>query len=175
MRGAITVDGHPKDQATFNRVSGYVEQVHSKAISILKPRSAYHHGTQCRWFAIGSHWVNLSRAPCSHPGMCICALTFSHLSAPVHPGSQLSNRVCMLVQFDIHSPASTVKEALNFSAELRLEGVDAKQRKAFVGEVGSWHQPPAPVLSDPGSSQDADYTASCKGDGPSSLQELSGI
>ncbi|CAK0748752.1 hypothetical protein CVIRNUC_001857 [Coccomyxa viridis] len=63
VRGTITVDGHPKDQATFNRVSGYVEQ------------------------------------------------------------------------FDIHSPASTVKEALNFSAELRLEGVDAKQRKAFVGEV----------------------------------------
>ena len=53
----------------------------------------------------------------------------------------------MLLQFDIHSPASTVKEALNFSAELRLEGVDAKQRKAFVGEVGSWHQPPAPLLS----------------------------
>ena len=31
MRGTITVDGYPKDQATFNRVSGYVEQVHSKA------------------------------------------------------------------------------------------------------------------------------------------------
>lgn len=26
-RGTITVDGYPKDQATFNRVSGYVEQV----------------------------------------------------------------------------------------------------------------------------------------------------
>ena len=31
VRGAITVDGHPKDQATFNRVSGYVEQVLFKA------------------------------------------------------------------------------------------------------------------------------------------------
>ena len=41
----------------------------------------------------------------------------------------------MIVQFDIHSPANTVLEALNFSAELRLEGVDAKQRKAFVDEV----------------------------------------
>lgn len=27
MRGDITVDGHPKDAATFARVSGYVEQV----------------------------------------------------------------------------------------------------------------------------------------------------
>ena len=67
--------------------------------------------------------------------------------------------VCGLVQFDIHSPASTVKEALNFSAELRLEGVDAKQRKAFVGKVGSWHQPSAAVPSDPGSSHDTVNTA----------------
>jgi len=28
-----------------------------------------------------------------------------------------------------------VYEALNFSSELRLEGVDKKQRKAFVNEV----------------------------------------
>ena len=41
----------------------------------------------------------------------------------------------VIMQFDIHSPANTVLEALNFSAELRLEGVDAKQRKAFVDEV----------------------------------------
>ena len=46
----------------------------------------------------------------------------------------------MLAQFDIHSPANTVLEALNFSAELRLEGVDARQRKAFVDEV-RWHVP----------------------------------
>jgi hypothetical protein len=38
-------------------------------------------------------------------------------------------------QFDIHSPANTVKEALMFSADLRLEGVDAQQRKTFVNEV----------------------------------------
>ena len=30
MRGTITVDGYPKDQATFNRISGYVEQVKKK-------------------------------------------------------------------------------------------------------------------------------------------------
>ena len=38
-------------------------------------------------------------------------------------------------QFDIHSSANTVKEALMFSAELRLEGVDSQQRKTFVNEV----------------------------------------
>ena len=27
VRGRITVDGHPKEQATFARISGYVEQV----------------------------------------------------------------------------------------------------------------------------------------------------
>ena len=40
MQGTITVDGHPKDQATFNRVSGYVEQVISKASEILMSCSA---------------------------------------------------------------------------------------------------------------------------------------
>ncbi len=34
MRGTITVDGYPKDQATFNRISGYVEQVKDKPISV---------------------------------------------------------------------------------------------------------------------------------------------
>ena len=90
----------------------------------------------------------------------ICAITFSHLSALVHSGSQLFQCVCVLLQFDIHSPASTVKEALNFSAELSLEGVDAKQRKAFVGEVVFWHQPSPPVFSGPGSPLHAACTLS---------------
>ena len=59
MRGTITVDGHPKDQATFNRVSGYVEQVRCEAASILKSCIACHRGAQCRCFAFGSHWVNV--------------------------------------------------------------------------------------------------------------------
>ncbi|BDA47821.1 probable pleiotropic drug resistance protein 1 [Coccomyxa sp. Obi] len=63
VRGDITVDGHPKDAATFARVSGYVEQ------------------------------------------------------------------------FDIHSPAATVREALMFSAQLRLVGTNKKQLESFVDEV----------------------------------------
>ncbi|KAK9902782.1 hypothetical protein WJX75_005811 [Coccomyxa subellipsoidea] len=63
VRGRITVDGHPKEQATFARISGYVEQ------------------------------------------------------------------------FDIHSPATTVREALAFSAELRLADVQSAQLHSFVDEV----------------------------------------
>ena len=96
-----------------------------------------------------SHQVNEERHALSHNAH--LGHNISLLLPLVHSGSHPFSFVCMLLQFDIHSPANTVKEALNFSAELRLEGVDAKQRKAFVGEVGSWHQPPAPVLSDPGS------------------------
>ena len=44
MRGTITVDGHPKDQATFNRVSGYVEQVRYKTANFCHPCNASHHG-----------------------------------------------------------------------------------------------------------------------------------
>lgn len=42
----------------------------------------------------------------------------------------------MRVQFDIHSPATTVREALAFSAELRLADVQSAQLHSFVDEVG---------------------------------------
>jgi len=42
---------------------------------------------------------------------------------------------CVLVQFDIHSPAATVREALMYSAQLRLIGADKKQLISFVDEV----------------------------------------
>lgn len=38
-------------------------------------------------------------------------------------------------QFDIHSPATTVREALMFSAQLRLVGTNKKQLTSFVDEV----------------------------------------
>ena len=41
----------------------------------------------------------------------------------------------MLLQFDIHSPAATVREALMFSARLRLVDTDKKQLENFVDEV----------------------------------------
>lgn len=39
------------------------------------------------------------------------------------------------MQFDIHTPAFTVREALQFSAKLRLSGVEKKQMEEFVDEV----------------------------------------
>ena len=56
------------------------------------------------------------------------------LSMPQASDNLILEELCCL-QFDIHSPANTVREALNFSAELRLEGVNAKQRTAFVDEA----------------------------------------
>lgn len=38
-------------------------------------------------------------------------------------------------QFDIHSPATTVREALMFSAQLRLVGTNKKQLTSFVDEA----------------------------------------
>lgn len=39
------------------------------------------------------------------------------------------------MQFDIHTPALTVKEALRFSARLRLSDVTPQQMDEFVDEV----------------------------------------
>lgn len=39
------------------------------------------------------------------------------------------------VQFDIHSPATTVREALAYSAQLRLADVQSAQLQGFVDEV----------------------------------------
>lgn len=38
-------------------------------------------------------------------------------------------------QFDIHSPALTVREAFEFSAQMRLAGVTPDQLHEFVDEV----------------------------------------
>ena len=63
IRGQIWVEGHPKVQETFARISGYVEQ------------------------------------------------------------------------FDIHSPALTIRESFKFSAQMRLMDVTAEQLEEFVDEV----------------------------------------
>ena len=48
IRGTITVDGYPKDQATFNRVSGYVEQVSpSSGIHYMHTHITSHTRYQC--------------------------------------------------------------------------------------------------------------------------------
>ena len=45
--------------------------------------------------------------------------------------------ICVaVVQNDIHSPATTIREALYFSAQCRLTEVDKHQLQEFVEEVG---------------------------------------
>ncbi len=39
-------------------------------------------------------------------------------------------------QFDIHTPALTIRESFSFSASLRLMDVNVEQREEFVDEVG---------------------------------------
>ena len=49
IRGTITVDGYPKDQATFNRVSGYVEQVTpSIGVWYMRKHMISHTRNQCQ-------------------------------------------------------------------------------------------------------------------------------
>ena len=151
IRGTITVDGFPKDQATFNRVSGYVEQV--------SPSICYYH--YCTLTSKGYYWcMPLVYATCVSMKRAILEVNVKlhysqgHLSGETmsrqngepcdepSPGYTLGPEyIHLLAQFDIHSPANTVLEALDFSAELRLEGVDAQQRKAFVDEVRGHHSP----------------------------------
>ena len=45
------------------------------------------------------------------------------------------NFMTLPVQFDIHSPATTVREALAYSAELRLADVQSTQLQGFINEV----------------------------------------
>ena len=42
-----------------------------------------------------------------------------------------------MVQNDIHAPATTVYEALEFSAQMRVRDLDKEKLKDFVDQVGS--------------------------------------
>lgn len=109
MRGDITVDGHPKDPATFARVAGYVEQV-------------------C--LSIDEYFSRLPGLPRTHQGKGLCSPKWIGLDVE-------TRRWCarVMLQFDIHSPAATVREALMYSAQLRLVSADKKQLTSFVDEV----------------------------------------
>ena len=94
----VLVQGHPEDQASFARCSGYVEQTGVRAASRLVPPAA----------------------------LCLVQLILV-------PGCHVSGEASAA---DIHSPATTVHEALLFSATLRLpEGVGPAAVRAFVREI----------------------------------------
>ena len=52
--------------------------------------------------------------------------------------SGLCGRQGFVEQSDVHSPALTVRESLQFSAECRLLVDDQKQLLEFVDEVPAW-------------------------------------
>lgn len=46
-----------------------------------------------------------------------------------------------MVQNDIHAPGTTVYEALEFSAQMRVRDLDKQKLKDFVDQVGCTQQP----------------------------------
>jgi hypothetical protein len=102
------VQGHPKDQASFARCSGYVEQTGVRAAAAFLVQVGAWQRRMILCFAFISCF---SRTQILQYSLCLCAA-------------------------DIHSPATTVHEALLFSATLRLpEGVGPAAVRAFVREI----------------------------------------
>ena len=52
-----------------------------------------------------------------------------------HTALTLTHTGFWLMQNDIHAPATTVYEALEFSAQMRIMDVDKRQLKDFVDQV----------------------------------------
>ncbi len=101
ITGDILVNGHPKDQATWSRVMGYVEQVLSAECASAK-------------MALAGRRVIVRRLP-PHRTATLCRHgNTSEL------GTRCSRLVVAVRQTDIHSPTVTVYESLIFSARLRL-------------------------------------------------------
>lgn len=91
IRGEVLVNGHPKQQATWSRVCGYVEQ-------------------QVRWGRAESAGGPPRMQAATLPRSAASATPRPNLPCPAPPRPQ-----------DIHSAGTTVREALLFSARLRLE------------------------------------------------------
>ncbi len=144
--GDVRVNGHPQLFSTFARVSGYCEQASS-------PRRCL----QCR--PVPAEDRPSSSSPRS-----------KSLVRPVSPpscGPPGPSRLLPIdfpnagAQNDIHSPQATVREALWFSARLRLgPEVSNGDCARFISEV--WRRaapPPPPPLALPASLRSA--SASC--------------
>lgn len=71
------------------------------------------------------------------------ALQNFNLCSAVHCTHTVWSDACsaQVEQFDIHSPALTVRESFSFSAALRLMNVSVEQREEFVDEVSTCKLP----------------------------------
>ena len=123
IEGEILISGHPKEQESFRRISG---SAHLPCSTIGQPSAEL--TVECH--AHGAAAVEASQFRCSSACVrCEC------LSPIVHPS-------CLLLggryveQDDIHSPQTTVREALSFSGHLRLPKDQSKRDvEAFVDQV----------------------------------------
>lgn len=106
MGGAVTLNGFPKDERTFNRATAYVEQNVSTRPSHMRRALPYGSFATVRWKSI-----------------------IILLNQSIDPPS-------FSVLQDIHAPLATVREALTFAAALRLPGhLSAAQRAGVVEET----------------------------------------
>ncbi len=156
MRGAITVDGHPKEQAAFARISGYVEQVQGTLLRNI-PILLLLLSLLLLLLSLSLiHLHKIKHALCFYQRKCASPLKSTERVGPSSDACPLLKRkarkpmpcpqkwtrlsaqnvpLWCRTQFDIHSPATTVREALAFSAELRLADVQPAQLHSFVDEV----------------------------------------
>ena len=108
ITGDIRVNGFPQQPATFNRVMG---------VSAAARRSCLAASATCSRLRRGLHAIDaVNSASVHHPPLC-CSCRYAE-------------------QFDIHVAEATVREALMFSARLRLpSAVPASTVDCFVEEV----------------------------------------
>ena len=125
IQGEIKLEGHDKEQGPFARISGYVEQVSICDVPVM--------ASTCR------HCFLLPRK-LQKPSY-LARQNISNPSADERKDTPVLIGEGMMMQADIHSPATTVREALYFSARCRLMDVDADQLNEFVEEVSCLMMP----------------------------------
>ena len=120
----MRLNGHPKVQDTFARVSGYVEQTGDALCCLLLVQGRKH-----TWGCM-LH-CSCTAAPCSHSQRSLQRL---HASSMIGELQLLDLRQTAA---DIHEAYTTVHEALRFCAHLRInEPPDNAAVEQFVNEVG---------------------------------------
>jgi hypothetical protein len=103
VQGEIFVNGHPKDQRSWSRTVGYVEQVGGRSWLLLCTsrcgrRAGQASQRRLTWTLQCKALAGAERSGCG----------------------SIDSAVPCAAQADIHSPGATVQEALWFSARLRL-------------------------------------------------------
>ena len=146
ITGDIRISGHPKEQNSFARVSGYVEQtdiVRPSDLNILCLNIVYFEYSMFWilyiwifyvWSLVWDAWFAYSARGKKYGCLCMMqhiklnTITLYYYVCSVHP-------LLFCVQ---HSPFTTVAEALWLSARLRFgNDVDNKTAKAFIAEVST--------------------------------------